>query len=358
MKIAPPGAPPKPAEERPPETVTPRQPTAVQPPAPIPQAPPPIAPPPPSPRHQLSHHPRRRTRIDHRPALAGLGGDCVNTFRDCVLSEVRVRQSLDWRARPRHDRRRRGNHSDGSWVPVSQTRVARLLTNSHRWRHRAALSFSLRIVRLLSSGAAEGRVRLHDDPDCRSGGARPALQRAGHRGDGFAWRFLVPVLLRSDRDQYRALFGYIFALDVATLALLRHWGGLSSIAFGGTHLLFWLWYVDKYHPRKLGAVITFQTAVFLAFLFAHVASRWLKKQQIAFDDLAAFVSNPLKFIDELRKFFSPRHQSIRLFRDCLSSAQSELSRLDGHACRRHGADLRRRGECCSIEKQRRALSCY
>lgn len=114
--------------------------------------------------------------------------------------------------------------------------------------------------------------------------------------------FLVPVLLRSDRDQYRALFGYIFALDVAALALLRHWVGLSSIAFGGTHLLFWLWYVERYHPRKLGVVITFQTAVFLAFLLTHVASRWLKKQAIEFDDWTAFVSNPLKFITSFESF--------------------------------------------------------
>ena len=114
--------------------------------------------------------------------------------------------------------------------------------------------------------------------------------------------FFVPVLLRSDRDQYRALFSYIFALDVATLALLRHWVGLSSIAFGGTHLLFWLWYVDSYHPRKVTAVITFQAAVFLAFLFAHVGSRWLKKQEIEFDDLAAFISNPFKFITSFENF--------------------------------------------------------
>ena len=43
--------------------------------------------------------------------------------------------------------------------------------------------------------------------------------------------FLSPILLRSDRDQYRSLFGYIAALDLGALALLKHWPGLGSLAF-------------------------------------------------------------------------------------------------------------------------------
>src|SRR5574341_1560955 len=105
--------------------------------------------------------------------------------------------------------------------------------------------------------------------------------------------FLAPVLLRSDRDQYRSLFAYIFALDVGTLALLRHWWGLSALAFGGSHLLFWLWYVDDYHPRKLTAVMIFQTALFLSFLLAQLARRLLKQEAIQFDDLATFINDPL-----------------------------------------------------------------
>lgn len=113
--------------------------------------------------------------------------------------------------------------------------------------------------------------------------------------------FLVPVLLRSDRDQYQALFGYIFALDIGALALLRHWPGLSSIAFSGSHLLFWLWYLERYHPQKLGAVITFQTAVFIAFLLSYLAGRLFKRQELKFDDLAEFVSDPFKFITSLER---------------------------------------------------------
>ena len=72
--------------------------------------------------------------------------------------------------------------------------------------------------------------------------------------------FLTPVLLHSDRDQYRSFFAYIVALDAGALALLKHWRGLSSVAYFGTQLLFWLWYNENYHHQKRSAVLVFQTA--------------------------------------------------------------------------------------------------
>jgi uncharacterized membrane protein len=107
--------------------------------------------------------------------------------------------------------------------------------------------------------------------------------------------FLNPILLRSDRDQYRSLFGYIFALDLGALALLRHWPGLSSLAFAGTHLLFWVWYGDNYHPRKIVAVMIFQTAVFLLFLLAHLGRQLVRRQAATFEDLALLAINPFVF---------------------------------------------------------------
>lgn len=107
--------------------------------------------------------------------------------------------------------------------------------------------------------------------------------------------FLAPLLLHSDRDQYRSLFGYIVALDVGALALLKHWTGLSSLAFGGTHLLFWIWYIPQYHPKKLPGVIAFHTAVFLLFLIAHVARRIIRDSNPTFEDLALILANPFVF---------------------------------------------------------------
>ena len=115
--------------------------------------------------------------------------------------------------------------------------------------------------------------------------------------------FLNPILLRSDRDQYRSLFGYIFALDIGTLALLKQWPGLRSLAFLATHLLFWLWYGDNYHPRKLAAVMIFQTAVFLSFMLAHLARRFLRQEEIKFDELSIFTGNPLNFTSTFEEFW-------------------------------------------------------
>ena len=107
--------------------------------------------------------------------------------------------------------------------------------------------------------------------------------------------FLSPMLLHSDRDQYKSLFGYIFALDVGALALLKHWPGLTALAFAGTHLLFWLWYGEQYHPQKLTAVMIFQTAVFLVFLAAYVVRQIVRQANATIEDLLLLLLNPFAF---------------------------------------------------------------
>jgi uncharacterized membrane protein len=113
--------------------------------------------------------------------------------------------------------------------------------------------------------------------------------------------FFVPVLLRSDRDQYGSLFSYIAGLDIGALALLKHWWGLSSLAFVGTHFLFWLWYVDNYHPRKLGAVMSFHMVIFLAFLLAHFARRLVRREQVVFEDSGLLINSPSRFFVTLEE---------------------------------------------------------
>lgn len=119
--------------------------------------------------------------------------------------------------------------------------------------------------------------------------------------------FLNSILLHSDRDQYRSLFGYIAALDIGALALLKHWRGLTSLAFGGTHLLFWLWYVDRYHPRKLGAVMVFQSAVFLIFLLAHLGRQLVRRQSVTLEELGLLLINPFVFFATAYHLLNPNH---------------------------------------------------
>lgn len=119
--------------------------------------------------------------------------------------------------------------------------------------------------------------------------------------------FLTPLLLHSDRDQYLSLFGYIIALDIGALALLKHWRGLSSLAFFGTHVLFWLWYEENYHSQKLHAVLTFQLAVFLIFLLANLTRQMLLRQNNDFEDLTIVVLNPFVFFSTIYYLLNPQH---------------------------------------------------
>ena len=107
--------------------------------------------------------------------------------------------------------------------------------------------------------------------------------------------FLAPILLRTDRDQYRALFSYLSALDFGAMALLKHWHGLSSLAYAGTQFLFWLWYDANYHPQKRTAVMVFQSAVFLIFFGAHLARQLIARHIASIEDLGLLFANPFVF---------------------------------------------------------------
>jgi uncharacterized membrane protein len=107
--------------------------------------------------------------------------------------------------------------------------------------------------------------------------------------------FLTPLLLHSDRDQYRSFFVYIFVLDAGALALLKHWRGLSSVAYFGTQFLFWIWYDQNYHHQKRGAVLVFQTAIFLLFLLAHLARELWRRESATLEDALLLLINPFAF---------------------------------------------------------------
>lgn len=139
--------------------------------------------------------------------------------------------------------------------------------------------------------------------------------------------FLTPLLLRSDRDQYRSFFAYVVALDAGALALLKHWRGLISVAYFGTQLLFWLWYADNYQPEKRSAVLVFQTTIFLLFLLAHFARALIRRDSATDEDAMLLLLNPFVF-------FATR----------LLAAQPDSAPVDGRVCDRHGAALRARSK--------------
>ena len=119
--------------------------------------------------------------------------------------------------------------------------------------------------------------------------------------------FLTPLLLHSDRDQYRSLFTYIVALDIGALALLKHWRGLSSVAYFGTQILFWIWYNQNYHHQKRAAVLVFQAAVFLSFLLAHLSRDLLRREPATNEDAVLLVVNPFVFFATAYNLLNPTH---------------------------------------------------
>ena len=146
--------------------------------------------------------------------------------------------------------------------------------------------------------------------------------------------FLTPLLLDSGRDQYRSFFAYLVALDIGALALLKHWRGLSSVAYFGTQLLFWIWYNDNYHHQKRTAVLVFQTAVFLIFLLGHLGRALIRRDQATNEDVLLLVVNPFVFFFTAYSLLNQTHHdwmgafAIIMALLYASAAKVLLQRLD------------------------------
>ncbi|HVI73302.1 MAG TPA: DUF2339 domain-containing protein, partial [Pyrinomonadaceae bacterium] len=121
--------------------------------------------------------------------------------------------------------------------------------------------------------------------------------------------FLNPVLLSSVQDQYQWLFAYLVALDIGALALLKRWRGLSSVAYFGTQLLFWIWFNENYEPHKRAAVLVFQTIVFVIFLVAHLGRNILRREPATNEDALLLLVNPFVFFATAYGLLNPTHHN-------------------------------------------------
>ncbi len=98
---------------------------------------------------------------------------------------------------------------------------------------------------------------------------------------------LTPLLLASDRDQYRSLFLYLIALNagVAGLSIVRPWRVIGLVSFLGSQGLFWAWYDQHYHPEKLAAAIGFQAALWGLYLGASLIVHVVRRRKATVEDL-------------------------------------------------------------------------
>ena len=125
-----------------------------------------------------------------------------------------------------------------------------------------------------------------------------ALLAVVYNAPALAWMsllggLLTPVLMRSDADQYQSLFMYLAVLDLGlvVLALWRHWPGLATAALLGTQGLFWIWYLENYHPEKLAWAILFQLVIYLLFILHSLAAHVIRRRPASWEDLARLLLN-------------------------------------------------------------------
>jgi uncharacterized membrane protein len=139
---------------------------------------------------------------------------------------------------------------------------------------------------------------------------------------------LTPTLLHSDRNQYGSFFMYLFALDAGALALLKHWRGLSSIAYFGTQLLFWLWYIEQYNGELRGPVLVFQLAIFLLFLLAHLARELIRREEETLEDSLLLLVNPFTVFATVYYLFNPTHHDwMGPFAICMALVYAGAAKL-------------------------------
>jgi uncharacterized membrane protein len=108
---------------------------------------------------------------------------------------------------------------------------------------------------------------------------------------------VTPALLHTDQDRHRDLFLYLLVLDAGALGLIlfRPWWASATVALLGSHLLFWAWHAEHYHPSKLAIVLTFQGAVFALFLGHTVLASVLRSRRAGIEDLVRLLVNAFLF---------------------------------------------------------------
>jgi len=120
---------------------------------------------------------------------------------------------------------------------------------------------------------------------------------------------LTPVLLRTEHDQYRALFLYLALVNagVVGLGMLRAWPAVATVALLGTQGLFWAWYDEHYHPEKLAAAVGFQAALFALLLLYALATHVLRRRRANVEDLLRMALSAALFFAAVYALLDPQY---------------------------------------------------
>ncbi|MBC8116658.1 MAG: DUF2339 domain-containing protein, partial [Candidatus Saccharimonas sp.] len=114
---------------------------------------------------------------------------------------------------------------------------------------------------------------------------------------GLLGGFLTPAMLHGATDQFWVLFPYVLLLDAGVLyvATQRRWLGLQNLAFVGTCLTWWTWYVWFYDVSKLVPTIAFLSAFFVLFALIGVMQNIVRQQKAVAGDFFLILATPIAY---------------------------------------------------------------
>ena len=114
---------------------------------------------------------------------------------------------------------------------------------------------------------------------------------------GLLGGFLTPAMLHDATDQFWVLFPYVLLLDAGVLyvSTQRRWLGLQNLAFVGTCLTWWTWYVWFYDESKLVPTTAFLSAFFVLFALIGVMQNIVRQQKAVAGDFFLILVTPVAY---------------------------------------------------------------
>lgn len=115
---------------------------------------------------------------------------------------------------------------------------------------------------------------------------------------GLVGAYAVPFLLSESSGKVAILFTYMAIINIGILviAFRKYWKPLYYSAFGLTWLMYFMWYVSKYHTDEhFGLALTFLSIFFGTFYLTFLANKLLQKEKLKMDDIILLLVNSFIF---------------------------------------------------------------
>jgi uncharacterized membrane protein len=149
---------------------------------------------------------------------------------------------------------------------------------------------------------------------------------------GLLGGFLSPIMLSTGSNQPVTLFGYILALDIATLLLLRFrpWPSLVAASLIGTILLYTGWHQEFFSDEQLRLAFGIITTFFVFYtLYILISRQYSQRGETDLDLSIIFGSTAFFFLG----FFAQHHFAftwpVKIFTPALAAGEIGLAMVVG-----------------------------